>query len=66
MVTNFFIHEAITRKINRRPQDFFQFENFQIFMNSREVTDELEIGEVNGSKIMAQFKNSLCKQETKA
>ena len=60
MAADYFIYESITRKINRRPYDFFKFENFMIYMNSQDVLEEQEAGEFPESHILTQLKNCMC------
>ncbi len=43
IVADYFVQETITRKINRRPFDFFNYENFTYYINSREYKDEFEL-----------------------
>ena len=40
ILSDFFVQETITRKINRRPYDFFNYENFAYYINSREYKEE--------------------------
>jgi hypothetical protein len=63
-VADFFISEAITRKINRRPADFFKHENLAIFMNSPEFQEFQKSYEYPESAVMTSLRNSLGMQET--
>jgi hypothetical protein len=60
LVADFFISESITRRINKRPCDFFRFENFRILMSSSEVSDAFEKWGMFESYIIGEFKNGLC------
>ena len=40
ILSDYFVQETITRKINRRPFDFFNYENFTYYINSRDYKDE--------------------------
>lgn len=39
MIADFFIYEAIMRRINRRAGNFFKYDNFTLYMNSRDMTE---------------------------
>ena len=40
LFSDFFIQETITRRINKRPADFFNLENFTNHLNSREYREQ--------------------------
>lgn len=40
ILSDYFVSQTITRKINKRPYDFFNFENFALYINSRDYKEE--------------------------